>query len=307
MSYHNDCIRELLLLSLEPEKLHDETLLAAVVLLRTDEEMLHVEEDQQLFLRIANLFIDAQLPSSLEIPRISPPFHSIQLAKDNSTNYSISTNIRSTSDGLRQACYWTALRQDLHAAFLKQQPVTFPLNRCETFRQFAPASDAVWAHRMVVFCADVLEYCFGSESTIDAGISPAFTNRMRWQELRSCKEEICRLLPASFEPVYCCQPDASRGEVFPKILYLETSHVSGTTYVELATLLLEAYDPVRLKFAGNLLRPTKVFLCFIKRVLFRLCGIAVNNAQMCPPGLVNASLGNSSNDMASLTTADLKA
>lgn len=290
MSYHNDCIRELLLLSLKSEKLHDETLLAAVILLRTDEEMLHVEKDQQLFLRIASLFIDAQLPSSLEVLRITPQSHLERPSIDFVVGSPVHPDLKLNSDSLRQACFWTALRQDLHAAFLKQQPVTFPLKRCGTFRLLIPASDAVWAHRMVVFCADVVEYCFGSES-VDGGVSPAYMDREKWQKLQAYKREMRALLPSSFAPMYCSEPDVSRGEIFPSIHYLEPSHVSGTTYLELATMLLETYSPIRSKFAGAMLHPSKAFLSLIKKILFRLCGIAMSNAQMCPPGLVNASLG----------------
>lgn len=291
MSYHNHCIGELLSLSTKPERLHDEDLLAAVILLRTDEEMLHVEKDQQLFLRIASLFIDAQLPSSLEILRVSPQFHHNRSVEGLVAGSLINADLKLNSDSLRQACFWTALRQDLHAAFLKQQPVSFPLKRCGAFRLLIPASDAVWAHRMVVFCADVIEYCFGSES-VDGSVSPAYVDRVRWQKLQAYKQEMCALLPSSFEPMYCCEPNISQGEVFPSILYLEPSHVSGITYIELAALLLETYNPIRSKLAGALLHPSRAFLASIKKILFRLCGIAISNARMCPPGLVNASLGN---------------
>lgn len=173
ISYHNECIRELLQLSLNQRKLHDETLLAAVVILRTDEEMLHEAEDKQFF-----------HPTLAEDAIPSPPFQ---------------TDSEMDSNGLRQACFWTALRQDLHAAFLQQQPVKFSLSRCEAFRHFGPAPDATWANRMVVFCADVLEFCYGSDS-IDAKVHPGYTNRDRWCQLHSYEKSLCASLPLSFEP-----------------------------------------------------------------------------------------------------------
>ncbi|KAK5102257.1 hypothetical protein LTR70_010448 [Exophiala xenobiotica] len=290
ISYHNECIRELLQLSLNQKKLYDETLLAAVVILRTDEEMLHEVEDKQLFLRIASLFIDAQLPPFLALPHTSPRIFYRTAAEDAASPPSAQTNSDLESSGLRQACFWTALRQDLHAALLKQQSVKFPLSRCEAFRQLSPATDAVWANRLVVFCADVLEFCYGSES-IDAKVLPAFTDRERWRQLQSYEESLCASLPSSFEPIYCREPDTGQGEVFPSLFYLETTHTSGITYIELARMLLRVFNPTRPKLGHGYLRATKAVAVSIRKTLFRLCGIALSNNNLCPPGLVNASLG----------------
>lgn len=292
ISYHNECIRELLQLSLNQKKLYDETLLAAVVILRTDEEMLHEAEDKQLFLRIASLFIDAQLPLHLALPHTSPQVFHPTLSDDVVTSPSVQTDSELESNGLRQACFWTALRQDLHAAFLKQQSVKFPLSRCEAFRQLGSATDATWANRMVVFCADVLEFCYGSES-IDAKVHPAYTNRDRWNQLRSHEKSLCASLPSSFEPMYSREPDMTQGEVFPSLFYLETTHVSGTTYIELARMLLGWFNPAIPKLGHGCQRATKAVLASNKKTLFRLCGIALSNSNLCPPSLVNAALGKS--------------
>lgn len=266
ISYHNECIRELLQLSLNQRKLHDETLLAAVVILCTDEEMLHEPEDKQFF-----------HPTLAEDAIPSPPFQ---------------TDSEMDSNGLRQACFWTALRQDLHAAFLQQQPVKFPLSRCEAFRHFGPAPDATWANRMVVLCADVLEFCYGSDS-IDAKVHPGYTNRDRWCQLHSYEKSLCTSLPLSFEPMYHREPDTTQGEVFPSLFYLETIHVSGTTYIEPARMPLGWFNPAIPKLGHGCQRATKVVLASNKKILFRLCGIALSNSSFCPPSLVNAALGES--------------
>lgn len=297
MPYQNDCIQDLLQLSMDPKKLHDETLLAAVITLRTDEEMgvnmQGEEEDQQLFLKIGSMFVDAQLPAYLALPHSSPEvFHPSlddNIVHSNTASLSVQTETELGASGLRQACFWTAFRQDLHAAFLKQQPVRFPLSRCEAFRQLTPTTDAVWANRMVTFCADVLEFCYGSDS-VDAKVAPAYTNQQRWRELRSYEESLCALLPATFEPTYCSEPNLAQGSVFPEIWYLDSCHVSGTTYVELARMLLEVFNPTRPKLGHGFLAATNAFISSTKKILFRLCGIALSNHQ-CPPSLINACLG----------------
>lgn len=293
--YHNDCIRNLLQLSLDPHKRHDENLLAAVLALRTDEEMgynsgaTEEEQDQQLFLRIASVFIDAQLPPALALPHSSPTVFPSSLEERimDVPSPSVHTDELGAS-GLRQACFWTAFRQDLHASFLKQQPVRFPLTRCEFFRQLTPATDAIWANRMVTFCADVLEFSYGSDSS-DGQIAPSYTNQDRWRELRDREHMLCSLLPATFEPTYCSEPESLDG-VFPEIWYLDPCHVSGTTYIELARMLLEVFNPTRPRLGHGFLAATNAFVSSTKKILFRLCGIALSN-QHCPPSLINACLG----------------
>lgn len=293
MPFYNECIQDLLKVSLDSKRLHDETLLAAVSILRTDEELgLNVkneEEDEQLVLRIASMFVDAQLPPYLALPHRSPRvFHPTPLEETSPPSSSLAES-ESGYTGLRQACFWTAFRQDLHAAFLKQQPVKFPLSRCEAFRQLSPASDAVWANRMVTFTADVLVFCYGADS-VDAKVAPAYANQDRWYELRSHEAKLCALLPSTFEPTYCCEPNPAWGEIFPTLLYHETTHVSGATYIELARMLLEMFDPTRPKLGHRYLSATNAFVSSTKRRLFRLCGIALSNPH-CPPSNINACLG----------------
>lgn len=314
MTYHNDCIRDLLQMSMDPKKLLDDTLLAAVIALRTDEELSlsllgDEEEDQQLFLRIASVFINAQVPASICLPHSSPEVFpaffdepsrprshsdlSYQISPrhhSNVTSPSNQTDIDLGVSGLRQACFWTAFRQELHASFLRQQEVRFPLARCEAFRQLTPAIDAVWTNRMVTFCADVLEFCYGS-SCSDGKVSPAYTDQERWMELRNHERNLCAMLPASFEPTFCSESNLTQGVIFPEIWYLESCHVSGTTYIELARMLLEAFNPTRPKLGHGFLAATNAFVASTKKILFRLCGIALSNHRFCAPSLINACLG----------------
>lgn len=273
ISYHNKCIAELLKLSSGQEGLSEETLLAAVVILRTDEEMMHQQEDKQLFLKVASLSIGAQLPEQLTL------------------SYESSLSTLSTPlSSLREACLLTSIRQDIHASLLAQQAIKFPLARCEKFRALSPASDLVWANRAVVFCADVLEFCFGAE-TMDTIISPAFTDRNRWKQLRSREESFSDALPISFEPVCHGEPRVSHGDIFPNMFFLETIHVSGAMYLELARLLIHVFNPDKPRLGRGAASAAKAATELTKKSVLKLCGIALCNSDICPPSLVNASLG----------------
>lgn len=91
--------------------------------------------------------------------------------------------------------------------------------------------------------------------------------------------------------MYHREPDTMQGEVFPSLFYLQTLHVSGTTYIELARMLLGWFNPAIPKLGLGSQRATKGVLASNKKILFRLCGIALSNSNLCPRSLVNAALG----------------
>jgi hypothetical protein len=66
--FHNECIKDLIKLSTDPEQVHSQELLAAAIILRTDEEMdaplRESDCDQEVFLKMLGLFFDAQVTQS---------------------------------------------------------------------------------------------------------------------------------------------------------------------------------------------------------------------------------------------------
>lgn len=298
--YHNESIRDLLSSSMDPEKLGDELLLAAVVILRNDEEIgFHTDEDhddQQLFRHLANAFIGAQLPEAMA----SQPIPSTQTGLHPDLNRSQTStpqpeNIhppKPTGNALRDACIWTAFRQDVHAAMLTHQPVMFPLTRFDAFRQYHPASDAVWANRMFLLCADVTQFAYGSNSPEEGSIAPDYHNRDRWVELKHREQTITKLLPATFQPIFYREPSLLNG-IFPEAWYQDMPVICGLTYIELARLLLEKYDPAKAQLMANAtpeIRKGSNIMAGAKKILLRLCGLSLSNDH-CPPSLINACMG----------------
>lgn len=219
--------------------------------------------------------------------------------------------------GLRNAAYWVALRQEILTAFSKQRPFRLPLGPCKSYRSFEPADDYVWADRLVIHCADVLQYCFGSEdemmsrdqtrfsqfasaSTPDDMLLPLATSTTvaapdmtqaqrvaRYEELSGFDALWAELCPASFTPIYTRDAERSRGEVFPEIWYLNNCHVAGIQHLELSRILLAVYNPKIPRLGpGHRIAMRSVDL-ELKSIVLRLCGIALSN-QHCPPGLVTA-------------------
>lgn len=306
--YHNECIRDLLDLSLDPEQVHNENLLAAAVILRTDEEMngplSYGDEDSEVFLRMLNIFIDAQIPSTQtqDSPPVSTsqpmfqsefqtPIISQRTPPDFQPASTPSHAIQAGGDAisLRRAVFAVALRQELFTSFMKQRSLHFQLSHYESFRDLAPAQDAVWAHRAVVFCADVFEYCYGSRNGSEvyhfhhSGIE-------HWHRLQQYERQFSMALPSSFESIHSRPADPSRGEVFPEVWHLNTYHRTGTAHLELARLLLAVFDPTRPRLGPGSMASHRELGRRLREIVLRLCGIAMCN-RTSPPAFIEALMG----------------
>lgn len=277
LEYHNRCISYFVSLSGHSQEAGDENLLAAAVVLRFYEEVdrqYHplticvptnhhpvpaMGEDTESALRGIQIFLDAQATPAV------------------------------TGTGLRHAAYWVALRQEIITAFSKQRPFRLPLGPCEPYRTFDPADDYVWADRLVIHCADVLQFCFGSEEEESSPFPPSPESRIaRYDNLVSFESLWTELGPSSFNPVYARDPDPARGEVFPELWYLNNCHVAGLQHLELARILLAVYNPRLPRLGPGQRTAMRSVDAQVRTIVLRLCGIAMSNLHS-PPGLVTAS------------------
>lgn len=278
--YHNECISNLIQLSMDPDQLHNENLLAAASILRWHEEVdAPFREDEtsegDMFLKVINIFVSAQAPTTPAVP------HSLPFTGSMPTNTSDNPQPRVVrADGLRQAAFWVAFRQSIYDSFMKQRPINFPLERCIAFRTFEPAEDAVWADRLIIFCADVLQFCHGPENS----------SKEEWDELSAQERKWSEVLPESFQPIYYHPPDARKHEVFPEIWYLSDCHVAGVQHVELARILLAVYNPSMPRLGPGYIAAINEMSANLKNIVLRLCAIALGNRRT-PPGLVTACMG----------------
>lgn len=90
------------------------------------------------------------------------------------------------------ACFWVGLRQDIYSAVEKSQPVRMNLAYDLVDRSLGPTDDYTWANRAVVHCADVLNFCFGSERE----------QVRRWDELNCWNQEWTNGRPDTFDPLF---------------------------------------------------------------------------------------------------------
>ncbi|KAL4819580.1 hypothetical protein BDW67DRAFT_181916 [Aspergillus spinulosporus] len=314
LHYHNQCIHGLLELSGTAEQTRNEDLLAAAIILRFYEEVDYpLQEDRrdnELFLRVLNMFIEAQIPDlpldqqrkvSVATTSTSAGDAERPVTADNVYGSPSGYSSPSGSAGqasnpplesrwymssLRQAAFWVAFRQEVYSAFLKQRPFNMSLSRCDLFRSFSPGEDALWTARLVIFCADVLEFCYGNTAHAPA----QGCTRERWEELNALSQKWAECLPSGFEPIYCREADRQQGEVFPQIYYLSNIHVAGVQHLELARILLAVYNPALPRLGIGYRGSMRDLSRELRAAVLRLCGIAVSNRQN-PPSLTTALLG----------------
>jgi hypothetical protein len=109
----------------------------------------------------------------------------------------------------------------------------------------------------------------------------------RYDELVAFETLWAELGPPSFKPIYAREPDRSRGEVFPELWYLNSCHVAGLQFLELARILLTVYNPKLPRLGPGQRTAMREVDLKVRAIVLRLCGIALSN-QHSPPGLVTA-------------------
>lgn len=258
-------------LSKDAEHVRDKDLLAAAVILQYYEEhqTLVTSEESETFLRTFQIFMNGQVDA------VSSPSQKTFLQETQiPTLFHIERAINgSTADvtPLQHASFRVALRQEITSAFMKQRPIRLHTGAWSWPRSFVKANDTVWANRLIVFCADVLQFCFGGD------ISSSNGKVQRWNELKDFENSWESHKPLSFSSIHYKEPNRHNGEIFPQIWYLADTHVSGMLYLDLARILLIAYDPTVPRLGPGVAAALRGISAQIRDIVLRICGVALSN------------------------------
>lgn len=273
IEYHNACIAYLIELSNDPEHVQDESLLAAAIVLRYYEELDSsiTGEDSETFLHTFQVFLDAQASTAFSLPGDAG-----NMSRYDSHFQPWSGDIASHGHSFRHAAFRMALRQEVTSAFLKQRGVRLPLNAWASQRSFDEAEDAVWADRLVLYCADVLQFCFSDEP---AG---GRSRQERWKELNRFQDLWEFYKPLSFSPIQHQDSGWSEGQRFPRIWYMSGCHVLGMQHLDLARILLTVYDPGIPRLGPGSIAAARRISATVQETVLRICGNAVSNRAMQP-------------------------
>ncbi|KAK1531872.1 hypothetical protein CPAR01_11521 [Colletotrichum paranaense] len=207
---------------------------------------------------------------------------------------------------LTAACFWAGLRQEIYSAVINQQVVRMNLGHAIVDRSTTPADDFVWANRAIVHCADVLNFCFGSE----AG------SVLQWGQLEMANREWKNALPPSYTPIFF--RERTDEEAFPEVWYQKACHISqisddpegwlmanpplqepltnnslvviAVQHHILAEMYLVLFNPSIPRVGGGRKAAEKRLTQQIQDLLRSLCGIGMCN-QWSPPAMFTACMG----------------
>ena len=282
IEYHNTCLAYLIELSNDPEHMKDENLLAATIILRYYEELdaSLTGEDVESFLHTFQVFINAQANTAFP-----------SLANDRRTGIQqgpwqhvpLSDHRISYERSFRHAAFRMALRQEVTSAFMKQRAVRLPLDAWASQRCFKEAEDDVWTDRLILYSADVLQFCFGDE--MPAGK----TRTERWKELKEFEDLWEIYKPISFSHIQYQEPHRSQGHCFPRIWYMAECHVLGMQHLDLARILLTLCDPSMQRLGPSSITAVQRISPTVREIALRICGNAISNRAM-QPAQINAHL-----------------
>ncbi|KAJ5855371.1 uncharacterized protein N7529_009315 [Penicillium soppii] len=186
--------------------------------------------------------------------------------------------LMTTTPSLRQAVYWSGLRQEIYNALSLQQAPDIDLSSLNLNSQFSPlgpdAGDCAWANQAIAHCADVLIFCFGEGHRSTAVHA----------ELKAQNEQWTATRPDSFDP-YFVGEEGEIGVAFPDVRFGCPWHAIGNQYTDLAQILLAVHDP-SLPTVGPLRRRLiQDADDFIRKGVWVVCGAALSNASV-PPAMV---------------------
>ncbi|KAJ5278598.1 sugar transporter [Penicillium angulare] len=179
-----------------------------------------------------------------------------------------------TTPSLRQAVYWSGLRQEIYNALSLQQAPDVDLSSLHSiFTALGPdAGDCAWANQAIAHCADVLLFSFGT------GPRSAAVH----EDLRKQNEQWRHSRPASFEP-YFVGNDV--GAAFPDIRFGSPWHAIGNQYITLAGILLSVHDPSIPTVGPSRRRLVQEADDQIRKGVLTVCGVALSNDSV-PPVMV---------------------
>lgn len=123
-----------------------------------------------------------------------------------------SPSLMTTTPSLRQAVYWSGLRQEIYNALSLHQAPDIELRSLDWdshSNSLGPdAGDCAWANHAITHCAHVLVFCFGEGIRSPAVHADLKAHNQQWSETR----------PDSFDP-YFASGDGEVGTKFPDIRY----------------------------------------------------------------------------------------
>ena len=252
--YVSKCL-QILINNLEDPLGHwDENFLAAVIILRSHEEMSGMLEtmcSNELFVLIIPLDVDERC-------------HLL-----GTTKLLNSISSFAADGGLREASSWASLRQQIYISLTSQQPLAINLSTYRNSSAFSKSDNASTANRIIFIFASILTRTFQPEGQLSVA---------QWEELEAEVQGWDAMKPWNFTPLWL-EPVENTNQIpdeksspWPELLMSHPAQgdlaenpsnimsdiqlVVGMQYYHLSKIILAIYDPrlPKIGFASHRLR-----------------------------------------------------
>lgn len=186
------------------------------------------------------------------------------------------------------------LRQEIFVANMKRRPVEHITEYCRIESSLEPASEAVWAHRMIFYTARVTSFVYGDGTSTTRDWDCFFKYLDDWEERK----------PASFQPInFACTEPSSACTInepcescgtrrallpkskFPAIYYTYDCPVAAQQYRQLSRILLLAHNPRVAALGLGRSSCLQGQESEIRQSVRIICGIAKSNLEYMPASL----------------------
>ncbi|KAK2766629.1 MFS monosaccharide transporter [Colletotrichum kahawae] len=281
--YHNKCISYLMDTSTDPAHPCNDDALTAITILRYHEQV-----DSHLTGSDSETYVSA----------VQAVFHAQQ--EDTIGLFSIIYHPPRGADiyapsmpSLRHSATLIALRQEIWSVLLYRRPFRLPLYGAEDCSQFEPdmvADDFDWANRILVWCAYVLKFCFGtsSDNTIDSKDPKSRVEQ--WNALKAFEHNWDEHLPPHYKPLAYQERNPEKGDYFPIIWHANDCQVVALQHIELTRIMLAVHSVKNQRLGIGAQAANQAFEDLLRDATRKICGLALSNHRD-QPAMVTAGVG----------------
>ena len=198
------------------------------------------------------------------------------------------------AEGVRTSACLIALRQEIWSVLFYHRPFRLPLAMHMNWENLTPTDDFTWTNRIILWCADVLRFCFGSHTATTPASGDQRSSLERWQALKVFDDQWRVNPPPWFQPLYYAAPDPVNGIHIPVIWQTSDAHILAMQHLELGRMLLAVYDPRRQRVGIGSTAANRALEHQLRDSILYLCGLGLANkhfqAGMCT-GAIGISVG----------------
>ncbi|KAL4878934.1 hypothetical protein BJY04DRAFT_220764 [Aspergillus karnatakaensis] len=174
-------------------------------------------------------------------------------------------------------------------AYSQQRVMRLPLTMINSYLSWNDAEDYIWANRLVIIGAHILNFCYGDDRTDDLGNG----SQKSYTELVTMRNEWLSHRPSSFSPILISEPpdlaptsSEKDPDILTRVWHTEDHHIVAAQTLGLLDILLAAYSPHIPRVGLSRKEEMERTDTRIKQIVLEICGVAISNRQSPPAGLV---------------------